>query len=204
MKSGFLTLRPLYDFISQHPKELGPRVEGLEFAAYRRAAKDLCLSVPEEQGFYLWGRFEANGLWRNIYLGKAGFGRTSHVRARIAKELDSERACLWVHAIPNEAIRAVCPTRYLTHYDRAIRKAGSTHIIWVSDPTFPNDLVLQVESDLIETMAPRANLSRPVPPAGPQKHTPEVVAHFRKQIHEARNERFRLRDYFQDVVPRAI
>jgi hypothetical protein len=171
MKSGILTLQPLYELISTHAKESGPNVDAAELRAYRRAAKALCASLPDEQGFYLWGRFEKNGLWRNIYLGKAGFGRTSHVRARITEELNDERGCLWIHAISNEAMRAGCPPRYLSNHDRALRKAGSSHIVWVSDPDLSNDIVRQTEADLIETMAPRANLARPVPPAAPQEHT---------------------------------
>lgn len=204
MQSGMLTLKPLYDVIASHPKEAGETVPLAERRFYRRAAKDLCVSLPQEQGFYLWGRFEANGLWRNIYLGKAGFGRTAHLRARLTEELHDESACLWVQKIPNEALRGGTPARYLTEYDRAMRKAGASHIVWVSDPQLSNDLVRDIEADLIETMAPRANLSRPVPPSHPQEHTHTIVRHFREEIHEARGSRFPLKDFPLGVRPGAV
>jgi len=73
---------------------------------------------------------------------------------------------------------------------RALKKAGANHIVWVADPDLENSAVQNVESDLIETLNPRANVSRPVPPVALQKHTKEIIGAFRSLIHAHRNDRF--------------
>lgn len=163
--------------------------------------------VPDEKGtgvapfhgFYLWGRYEANGLWRNIYLGKAGFGKTAHLRARILEELKDERACIWAEFVSEKTLRVasrrnhpkMCPV-YDKHMVRALRKTGTTHIAWVADPELSNSAVENIESDLIETLNPAANVSHPVPPVSLQQHTKQIIAEFRSLVHRYRSDRYRL------------
>ena len=71
---------------------------------------------------------------------------------------------------------------------RALKKAGATHIVWVADPHLANSQVQNIESDLIETLGPSANMSRPVPPASLQEHTKTIIGEFRDLIHEHRSD----------------
>jgi hypothetical protein len=97
-----------------------------------------------------------------------------------------------------------CGTKYSKHVERAIRKAGATHIVWVSALDITDAEVREVESDLIETLNPTANLSRPVPPSRLQARTKEVLACIRETIHEHRSDGFQviLRDAAKQIVCR--
>jgi hypothetical protein len=79
---------------------------------------------------------------------------------------------------------------YEKHMARALEKKDSTHIAWVADPDLENSAVQTIESDLIETLNPRANISHPVPRVILQKHTKEIIAGFRSLIHEHRCDRY--------------
>ena len=197
MKSGIVSLQPLYKFLRSNHGEAdydGRSPKGRRYAA---AAATICQTIAPTQGFYLWGRYESNGLWRNIYLGKAGFGKTAHLRARILEELKDERACIWCAFVSVDTLEAAAARiyskmwyLYKSQMQRALKKSASTHIVWVSDPELGNAEVQNIESDLIETLSPRANVSRPVPPLTLQQHTKVVIAEFRALIHAQRQERF--------------
>jgi len=196
LNSGLITLRPLYDFLGSNPDPRGLLRGSPVHRRYGLIAKSICMNIAPVQGFYLWGRYEANGLWRNIYLGKAGFGKTAHLRARILEELKDERACLWRAFVSEETLKKAGMQnhpmmwhKYQYHMTRSLKKTGTTHIAWVADPDSPNSAVKNIESDLIETLNPRANISRPVPPVTLQKHTKEIIAEFRSLIHRHRNDR---------------
>ena len=180
MQSGMLTLKPLYDVIASHPKEAGETVPLAERRFYRRAAKDLCVSLPQEQGFYLWGRFEANGLWRNIYLGK---GRLRSYcpdpsRARLTRRVARRKRM----PLGSEDPERGSPRRYPSSISHGIRpchegKQGLLTSSGCQILSFRTTSYVTSRRDLIETMAPRANLSRPVPPSHPQEHTHTIVRH---------------------------
>jgi hypothetical protein len=70
--------------------------------------------------------------------------------------------------------------------------------VWAADPELPNAAVRNIESDLIETLNPRANLSRPVPPESLRTHTKDVIAEFRALIHAHRADRFTIPDLGAD------
>jgi hypothetical protein len=166
---------------------------------YGSVAAKICESIAPRQGFYLWGRYENNGLWQNIYLGKAGFGKTAHLQARILEELRDERSCLWRAFVEEEMLLKAGVKnhpkmwhKYQPQMTRALRKAGTTHIIWVADPNLKNSAVTNIESDLIETLNPLANIFHPIPPQTLQSHTKEIIAEFRSLIHGHRSERFQI------------
>jgi hypothetical protein len=62
----------------------------------------------------------------------------------------------------------------------------------VADPNLENSAVANIESDLIETLKPPANVSNPIPPHTIQNHTKEIIAEFRLFIHGYRSERFKI------------
>lgn len=201
LKSGMLSLQPLYEFLELEHDQAGLHGRSQEGRRYGAVVTRICRTIAATQGFYLWGRYERNGLWRNVYLGKAGFGRTAHLRARIQEELKDERACIWCAFVSVRTMEAVGERNYPRKWHqykkdmhRALKKKGTTHIVWVADPHLDNSQVQNIESDLIETLSPSANMSRPVPPVILQEHTKTIIGELRALIHAHRPEHFFIRE----------
>jgi hypothetical protein len=199
MEAGIVSLQPLYVFVREHAAPAALNGRSAVGRQYFELAKALAEGIAPTQGFYLWGSYDAKGLWHNVYLGKAGFGKTAHLRARILEELKDERCCLWQVALTKEELMAAGARHYAPmwhqyeyHWKRAFRKAGTTHIVWVGDSELSNAAVPNIESDLIETLNPTGNVSRPIPPVSLQTHTREIIGHFRQAIHEARERKYRV------------
>jgi hypothetical protein len=76
--------------------------------------------------------------------------------------------------------------RYHKDCERAMLKAGSTHIIWAPAPQIKNEEITRVEADLIEALNPESNLMRPTPPDDVQEKATQVFGTFRHTIHAAR------------------
>jgi hypothetical protein len=74
MQSGFISLSPIYDFLRSNPDPKGLERGSPVRRGYGLAAKGICAEIAPAQDSYQCGQYEADGLWRNIYLGKAGFG----------------------------------------------------------------------------------------------------------------------------------
>lgn len=203
-----VSLRDLYTHLDENPHRDHLDCRSPIARAYSQVAQRAIATVSPERGFYLWGYYESRGLWRNLYLGKAGFGKTTNLRARILEELRDERMALLRTLFTKEAIWAASSRIYATmwhkysmHGERAIRKAGATHIVWVSAPEITDAEVREIESDLIKTLNPSANVSRSVPPSRLQARTKEVLACLRETIHEHRSDRFKviLRDAAEEI-----
>ncbi len=191
--SGIIDLDILLQYALQD--SVGAALHGNSSAgrSLGKLTKIVTSSIVDECGFYLWGSYEANGLWRNRYLGKAGYGKTSHLRARITEELRDERCFLWSAILEQDKILALGRQHYESMWYkceagwlRSLKKAKTSHIIWVSTPELENAQVHDVEADLIETFNPIANVSRPTPPATLQTDTKEIIGHFRYRIHKHR------------------
>lgn len=155
-------------------------------------------SIAQTQGFYIWGKYEKR-FWHSIYLGKAGFGKTASLQARIKEELKDERLCIWCgdhtglndHQVQEIWHRVYPPARQgcqagVNHANRAIRKQGTTHIIWVATPAIDNADVHKIEADLIEMLNPVGNILRPIPCATLQEATVETIRRFKAEIHRHR------------------
>lgn len=199
MAFGMISLESLYNFVREksHSDLLFVLTEKKEYAAL---CKDLVRPIERCQGFYLWGRYNKRGMWTNIYLGKAGLGKTANLRNRIFKELIGERLCFWRGAYSEEKLNETGQLlhremwkKYSKNADRAFLKASCTHIAWVSIQHLDNSDVIRVEADLIEAMNPRANLMRPKPPDHLQSNTRGVFELLRACIHAARGTRFSIR-----------
>jgi len=198
MSFGRISLETLYAHALADPTGASIRGDSPSGRAYGRQATRLTNAIPESHGFYLWGKYERNNLWRTIYLGKAGYGRTTSLRARIKEELKDERVFLWngPHSeLTEDDLMNIGQQhyprmwhRYQTHFRRAIRKCGATHIIWAVTSGISNNEVTKIEADLIETMNPIANIQRPMPVSDLQDKTIEVIRMFKSQIHAGRVE----------------
>jgi hypothetical protein len=197
----FITLRKLYDFIAKH----GNNAEALRLEKttlgkeYCKICDDLVEPIDEERGFYLWGAYDRKGYWKNIYLGKAGYGDGSSLKKRIREELKDERCGLWRSVYGEEELLTIGAKihpatwpKYKSAWKRAMRKAGTTHIIWVPAPRLTNDHVKMIEPDLIEALNPTANHQRPAPPKSLQKETTQIFSQFRATVHGARESKYRI------------
>ena len=203
MASGTISLRPLYNLLSAAPEpEQLLRLSGklAPGKAYTRECDILTAGISESQGFYLWGCYQGSGLWKNIYLGKAGLGKGANLRKRIREELKDERCFAWRPAFNRQKILSLGRAlhgemwqKYGKGWERALKKETTTHIVWVSVPSIPNEDVLRIEADLIESLNPAANIKRPAPPANLQRDTRQVFELFRKNIHLRRETKYRLK-----------
>jgi hypothetical protein len=194
---GTVLLAELYDFVRKHCSQDADnlRLERTSLGKeYSQTCNRITAQVDETQGFYLWGAYNKKGLWENIYLGKAGFGDHKDLRKRIREELKDERCSIWRCAYTPEELHSFRITihegKYDNEWNRAMRKSGSTHIVWVSAPRINADQVINVEADLIESLNPRANRMRATPPDSLQFAAKEIFGRFRECIHKNRRATF--------------
>lgn len=202
MYSDVASLEPVYRVIRDAPNlDQLLRLSGRQAPGrtYTRKCDEITARLPETQGFYLWGCYDAKGLWKNIYLGKAGLGKAANLKKRIREELKDERCFAWRPFCTKqellevgEKIHSNMWRKYKRYWERALLKQATTHIVWVSTPTVSNKDVLRIEADLIESLNPSANIRRPAPPKDLQGDTRDVFGLFRQKIHEERGNRFRI------------
>jgi hypothetical protein len=77
--------------------------------------------------------------------------------------------------------------KYPVEVQRALRKAGSTHIFWVATPYLSEKNIKLVEKDLIEAMNPTGNRARNKPLPTLQQQAGEIFETFRVMIHHEKN-----------------
>ena len=167
---------------------------------YSKECTKVASKIEDCRGFYLWGCYDKNGLWRNIHLGKSGEGERAGIRTRVLEELKDERCSLWRVVYSECELMKIGPEVHQNkerwkkkirfEWERYLHKAGATHIAWVPTPKLSNEDILRVEADLIEAMNPIGNLKRPAPPRRLQEDTARVFRAFRQSIHEGRGDRF--------------
>jgi len=170
---GVISLKPLYDFIiKEFPnsdlmgKNPWPNKSPVN-TSYKAAISRLegwPVSL-HTRGIYLWGYYDEMGIWHTIYLGKAAGTRGNiGIEGRIKKELDAERAFIFVQIYSRNQILRYQPSaysntwkKYLPNYRRAFRKRGTTFIFW-HEVNSPSGLRLtDIENALIQLLMPRAN-----------------------------------------------
>lgn len=171
---------------------------GLE---YGRKVMDLCYSVPVIHGFYVFGFFDDDSLWKSVYVGKAGKGKTASLRDRLIKELKVERFFLWYQENMNhddeiDRIKKLIinsgdywnldNVKTIKHIERSMKKAFATHVIWAATPNLSNDLVRDVEAELIKDFNPKGNIQRPASSHEIPKFTSDVIEEIRRHIDNAK------------------
>ena len=193
MESKIVDLRKLYTYAKHNPS--GEALHGKSQAGreYGQLVKRLTEEIADKRGFYLWGKYDKNSLWRNVYLGKAGYSKTANLRARIAEELKDEKWFLWVSLLNKLEMSSLGAQYYPKQWkkyekglERTLKKAGSTYIIWVATPALNEQHFTKIEAELIETLNPIANMQRPAPTLDLQIETVEIIRQFRKQIQKSR------------------
>jgi hypothetical protein len=196
--SGIVNLKPLYDFVRDNrasakdamrvdrTSELGNK--------YRKIVRDSVSGVAEAQGVYLWGFYNRNGFWTNIYLGQAALKKTASLQNRLFKELTAERASIWREVLSFENLKEICKCihphnwrKNIRHWERACEKSGSTHIVWIALPELDSKSVAPIENDLIEAMNPTGNRKRTQPPERFREDTKRIFGQFRGTINVKAN-----------------
>jgi hypothetical protein len=164
---------------------------------YSAICRQMLSGVSEQAGLYLWGFYNPHNFWVNIYIGKTKRGKTARLQKRLFEELTKERASIWREVFPYdklfEVAERVHPARtwpkIKVKWERALRKAGSTHIFWVATPHLADEHLKAVEEDLIEAMNPTGNKDRRMPPRGFDRESEKVLSIFRQMIHNDTNRR---------------
>ena len=198
LEHNIISLKELYRFVQNHRSEENAlNISGRNPIGnkYCTCCKECVSDVPEQRGLYLWGFYNEAGFWVNVYIGLADFRKTARLKERLYKELTAERASIWraVYPSKNDLLAAGARThprmwpKYRIHWERALRKAGSTHILWVATPHLAPSGLESVESDIIEAMNPTGNRRRRMPPANFRKEAAEILDIFRETIHETIN-----------------
>lgn len=209
---GVLYLEPLYDFVKRRRNDPQKRDIGSAPFAYRLkhiekgydypAECKRILSeaeVPKKRGFYLWGFYNHEDFWINVYVGISAKGKTSDLKARVLEELKDERAFIWRESYTTTEVIGFDP-KYETVVKRALRKAGSTHVFWVAETQLAKRTFEAVEYDLIEAMNPTGNRMRRTPSGIVQPEAGKILNTFREMIHGERGKptsRLKL-DYHKD------
>jgi hypothetical protein len=170
LKSSIIYLEKLYPFAKKDKAGEAIKNDSSIGKKLGKEIKELTISIPESPGFYIWGKYEKNGQWKSIYLGKAGTGKTASLRDRINKELNVERIFLWIKNTEDEnKYFQVAQNHYKNswskksenHYNRSIEKKGSQFIIWCESKTLKNEKeIKEVEKFLIEMLNPKVNVQR--------------------------------------------
>lgn len=204
---GVLSLQPLYEYLER--KEFidealhGKGKLGKEFG---KICREICANgcVPEIGGVYLWGFYDSQKFWNSIYLGKAGRNETAGLGRRISEELLTERSCFWRPKKTELELWKWMQTEgkihypkkwadYLWDWERAFKKAGTTHIVWVATQILDEAQIGQLERSLIELMNPSANRDRITPDGSlDTKEIMEVAGRIRILINENRDKIFPL------------
>ncbi len=101
MHAGIVHLDSLIHYVTVHDR-VGRALEPRSPAGdqYDQLAETVVSNIARERGLYLWGTYAPNGLWSNVYVGKASLGKTTHLYARILEELKDERIFLWGTSLP--------------------------------------------------------------------------------------------------------
>lgn len=149
---------------------------------YGALVRELTQDVPRQPGFYVWAeRRSAEKAWGFTYVGIATPGRSGRngLQQRLRNELLTERSFIWAkqfnwggsipdsvdrygrQCYPNHWLGGRC---YRWKHDRAIEKAGTTHIAWVAVDSFDLVEFLGIEAGLIADLGPAANRHRPTRP----------------------------------------
>src|SRR3989338_5953729 len=163
MDSGHISLFSIFKFIAKHLS--GMRWRNTQFRPYSSLCKKLTNSIPEQSGWYFWGRFDKNSKWECIYVGRSkhtekGWG----LHHRIIDEIKEERIAFWAYVVGDKKAFSDQSKAFDRKYDssakRALKKKGTHFIIWVSDPTVTLEGVLAEESALVDYYKPLSNIQR--------------------------------------------
>ncbi|WP_444928027.1 hypothetical protein ACJJI4_10440 [Microbulbifer sp. TRSA002] len=136
---------------------------------YTAKVRDFLAEVPDCSGVYLWGYYDEKGRWNTIYIGKTDSTKKAGLQTSLKEELCTENIFIWCAGYDSDQEsldyalqRFANPTpKSVTHYRRALKKYGTSHIYWAT--TAPDQVPEEIESWLVELMNPSANHRKILP-----------------------------------------
>lgn len=157
---GCIITAPLVSFAADDPEGLGifgRTKEGKEFA---RIVRDLVPHNINVSGFYCWGSFSVEGVWQPVYV-----GQSHDLERRLLEGLKHERIAFWVQAGFSEDQfiekgHKYYPEKwgeYKRGWERCVKKASATHVIWVKTRSLAHLRLELIESELIRKWQPPGN-----------------------------------------------
>jgi hypothetical protein len=160
LEAGHTQLFGIYNFVAQNPEFVAGR--GAMRKAYAECIANCTNKIPEEAGWYLWGRFNDIGWWDTVYLGKSGKQKTSSLRARIREELTDEWAAFWATVFGAERTERQFEKSYSKYGRpvRAMRKRNASFIVWISASPIEQEELAKQERVLISAFRPGNNIQR--------------------------------------------
>ncbi len=187
LTTGIVDLRPLIQFAKEIPLNNAFEKHGKHGREYGIRIAPIVESVPEAQGFYIWGRYD-QGRWCSIYIGKSTRGKIASLRYRLSDELREERAFAWVCPHSETEIRNAyvriwgSSLRSMNHLERSLAKQGSEFITWVACPSLPHEFVRPVEAALIAHSPEARNKQRPKVPDGIDAYVLPILNKFNEVV----------------------
>lgn len=184
MKSGYINLFPIFEFIAKHPS--GMRWRNTQLRPYGSLCSRLTESISKQSGWYFWGKFNAKSNWECIYIGKSehtekGWG----LYHRIKDELKEERVAFWAYVVGEKKAFSDQSKAYQGRFDyaakRALRKKGTHFLVWINDPTVTFEQVVAEEKALIGYYKPSSNIQRGRA-KGTTKKTKQIINLVNKEI----------------------
>ena len=162
-KTGHFNLFPILNFAAGNP--VIPYIKDRQSQAeYSKLIKATIADVPEQPGWYWWGRFNDMGWWETVYLGKAGKQKTSSLHTRLYDELREECIAFWAEIYGSEPMlkqHKPITDKYGTAPTRALRKRGSQIVIWVAvEDEISEEEIKRQEDLLIKLYRPTHNAAR--------------------------------------------
>ncbi len=161
LQSGVIDLASLFSYIKHHPDI--PHKKEPEFAPFKSLYLKLVEQIPGLPGWYVWvnGSSKKN---RIVYIGQSAEGNSATLKARIKEEFQDEYVALWGTVHDSEKVRRKLDEKYEFKYSkeiaRAVRKAGTTHIVWCGAEGISSKELTTIEYNLIERLDPFANSKR--------------------------------------------
>jgi hypothetical protein len=156
MAAGNFSLLPIFDFAAHNPM-MPHQGSGAVQSAYSKLLNRTIANVPELPGWYLWGKFNDDGSWNIIYLGKSEKRKTSSLHTRMYDQL-REKFCptIWAELYGSEPVLRQSHDAYPHgRYDGGVRKSvgmiGVRFVIWVGvADDISEEVIMRQEMALIK------------------------------------------------------
>lgn len=163
LKTGHFNIFDILKFVACHPNI--PKGDSKHWKEYTQIVNELTKDVPSDKpGWYLWGKFNEIGWWETIYLGKAGYKKTSSLQRRLKDELLEERPAFWSdifgREIATKLMNKLYNNKYSTQIQRSLRKCHTHYIIWISCSEISEKDIHKEERALIHYFRPANNAQR--------------------------------------------
>jgi hypothetical protein len=163
LEYGCISTEELARFAADDPDALGAFARAEKGKAFADLVRKLVPRNLGGPGFYCWGQLSRERVWMPIYV-----GQTRDLERRVLESLKEERIAFWLETEDAEARKKELfekgknyyPRKwgeYQIHWERASKKAGTTHIISVKTDSLAHLRLELIEVELIQRWKPVGN-----------------------------------------------